>query len=199
MIKKATNMNTCGAILSGGKSSRMGTNKSLLTIDNQPIIQKISEELKQCNDEVIVVSNQHETYDFLGVKQVSDRYIDKGPLAGLETALYHVNADVYMFAACDMPFISSEVYKFLLQQLAHYDAVVPIYNNQMHPLAGIYKKSVLPQIQSQIEKNNLKVMGFFAYVNVIYVRDFGNLSDELLQKHFFNMNYPAQYKEAKRL
>jgi len=199
MVNKAANMNTCGVILSGGKSSRMGTNKSLLTIDNQPVIQKISEELKQCNDEVIVVSNQHETYDFLGLKQISDRHTGKGPLAGLETALYHVNADVYMFAACDMPFISSEVYRFLLQQLAHYDAVVPIYNNQMHPLAGIYKKSVLPQIQSQIEKNNLKVKGFFAYVNVIYVRDFGNLSDELLQKHFFNMNNPAQYKEAKRL
>src|SRR5690625_4498531 len=112
MIKKATNMNTCGAILSGGKSSRMGTNKSLLTIDNQPIIQKISEELKQCNDEVIVVSNQHETYDFLGVKQVSDRYIDKGPLAGLETSSYHANAEVYMFAACDTSFISREGYKF---------------------------------------------------------------------------------------
>src|SRR5690625_6759771 len=114
MVNKAANMNTCGVILSGGKSSRMGTNKSLLTIDNQPVIQKISEELKQCNDEVIVVSNQLETYNFLGVKKIIDRLTDKGPWPGLETVLYHVNADVYMFVACDMHFISSEVYKFLL-------------------------------------------------------------------------------------
>lgn len=192
-------MNICGVVLSGGKSSRMGTNKSLLTIDNKPVIEHILEEIQNCSDEAVIIANQPLMYKFLGVKQFSDRYINKGPLAGLETALYHVDANIFIFAACDMPFISNIVYHYLLQQLAHYDAVVPIYNNQMHPLSGIYKKSVLPHIQAQIKKNDLKVKGFFAYVNVIYVRDFGNLSDSLLQKHFFNMNEPVQYEEAKRL
>lgn len=192
-------MNICGVILSGGKSSRMGTNKSLLKLGNKPVIQNISEELQACSDEVIIVSNQHETYDFLGVQQISDRYNGKGPLAGIEAALYQFDADIYMFAACDMPFLSKEIYGFLLQHLAHYDAVVPIYNSQMHPLAGIYKKNVLSQVQAQIEKGNLKVKDFFAHVNVNYVRNFSHFPDDLLEKHFFNMNYPYQYREARRL
>lgn len=192
-------MNICGVVLSGGKSSRMGTNKSLLAIDNKPVIAHILEEIHKCSDEVVIIANQPSMYKFLGVKQFSDRYINKGPLAGLETALYHVDANIFIFTACDMPFINKTVYHYLLQQLAHYDAVVPIYNNQMHPLSGIYKKNALPHIQAQIEKGDLKVKSFFEYVNTIYVRDFGNLSDELLQKHFFNMNDPVQYEKAKRL
>ena len=188
-----------GVILSGGKSSRMGTNKSLLKIQGQPVIERILTELKSCSNEVMVVANQPDSYRFLGVKQAKDRYLDKGPLAGLETALYHSDGEIFMFAACDMPFISRDVYQYLLKQLNHYDAVVPIYDNRMHPIAGIYKKSVLPVIQAQIGKNDLRVKSFFEYIHVNYVRNFAGIDDALLQKHFFNMNHPAQYEEAKLL
>ncbi|HLR66276.1 molybdenum cofactor guanylyltransferase [Virgibacillus alimentarius] len=189
-------MEVCGVILSGGKSSRMGTNKSLLEINHKPVIKHILEELQHCSDNVMIVANEPSLYEFLGVKLCSDRYIDKGPLAGLETALYHIDANAYIIAACDMPFISKDIYHFLLNQLDHDDAVVPIYNNHMHPLSGIYTRRALPVIQAHLEKNNLKVKGFFDDIRVNYVSDFGTLPEELLQKHFFNMNSPAEYEKA---
>ncbi|MBM7598404.1 molybdopterin-guanine dinucleotide biosynthesis protein A [Virgibacillus halotolerans] len=191
-------METCGIILSGGNSTRMGTNKSLLTIRDKTVIEWISAELNACTDKVALIANEQEQYEFLHLETYADRYINKGPLAGLEAALYHIDADLFVIAACDMPFVNGQVYNYLLEQIEDFDAVVPVYNNRIHPLAGIYRKSVLPKIQQQIEKNNLKVRGFFEHIKVNYIREFIPIPTTILEKHFFNMNNPAQYEEAKR-
>lgn len=196
-------MYTCGVILAGGKSSRMGTNKSLLQINDQkPVIQHIHEELKRISDDVIVVTNQPNQYDFLQTTMVGDRYFDMGPLAGLETSMYHMNAAYYIIAACDMPFVNKEIYTYLknkLQQYDSYDAVVPVFNDRVHPLAGIYKRNVLSSIQKQIHLRNLRVKSFFSDVNILYIDDFSLFSKATVEKHFFNMNYPTEFEQAKRL
>lgn len=192
-------MNSCGVILSGGKSSRMGTNKSLLTIKNKTTIEWITEELKSCTDKVALIANEQERYEFLSLETYSDRYTDKGPLAGLESALYNIDADIFVIAACDMPFVNRQVYNYMLEQIEDYDAVVPIYNQQVHPLAAVYRKRVLPKIKQQLEENNFKVRGFFDHIKVNYIRTFKPISNDILEKHFFNMNKPAEYEEAKRL
>lgn len=193
-------MLTCGVILAGGKSSRMGTDKSLLQInDNNPIIQDIHEELKQINEDTVIVTNHPDQYNFMQAAMIGDRYFDMGPLAGLETAMYHIDAECYIVAACDMPFINNEVYTHLKQQLQSYDAVVPIFNDQLHPLAGVYRRKVLPYIQQQLQSQDLRVKGFFKNINVSYVEDFSSFSKETIEKHFFNMNNPSEFEHAKRL
>lgn len=193
-------MHTCGVVLAGGKSSRMGTNKSLLYIDeNQPVIQRIFEALQKVNDETIVVTNHPEDFDFLQAAKVGDRYLDMGPLAGLETAMYHIDADSFMIAACDMPFIKPGVYSYLKQQLRSYDAVVPVFDGQVHPLAGIYKRKVLPGIQQRLQSHDLRVRSFFDDFNVLYADDFSAFSHAAIEKHFFNMNNPTEYETAKHL
>ncbi|HLQ71428.1 MAG TPA: NTP transferase domain-containing protein, partial [Bacillota bacterium] len=78
-------MYSCGVLLAGGKSSRMGKNKSLLNVnDNRPVIQVIYDEIKQINEDSIIVTNHPGEYDFLQATMVGDRYYDMGPLAGLE-------------------------------------------------------------------------------------------------------------------
>ena len=196
-------MHTCGVILAGGKSSRMGTNKSLLTIhDNKPVIQHIFEEIKLISDDTVVVTNHPDQYDFLQATMIGDRYFDKGPLAGLETSMYHMKAEYYIIAACDMPFIDKQIYTYLRDQLQRYDtydAVIPVFNDQQHPLAGIYKREVLLSIQNQLYLNNLRVKSFFNDINVLYVNDFSMFSRATIEKHFFNMNNPTEFEQAKRL
>lgn len=191
-------MRTCGVILAGGKSSRMGTNKSLLPLQGKPAVERVYEELKVVTDNVIIIANEENIYDFLQIDRYSDRHVDQGPLAGLESALYHVEADLYFIAACDMPFIDRTVYKYLVEQMDdEHDAVVPVYNGRNHPLAAIYRRSALPQIQDQIVNNNLRVQSFFEHIQVNYVDDFDSISDSIVEKHLFNMNNPNQYKQAK--
>lgn len=192
-------MHICGVILAGGKSRRMGRNKSLLKIQGKTTIEHITSEIKRCSDEVIIIANEKDTYDFLPYPKFSDRFINKGPLAGLESALYHVDADIFIIAACDMPFIEHEVYEYMLEQLGNDDAVVPVYNDRPHPLAGIYKRTVLSEITRQLEMNNLRVRSFFEDINVKFLSSFGGISEEVVTKHFFNMNHPEQYEQAKVL
>lgn len=188
-----------GVVLSGGKSSRMGTNKSLLTLHEKPVIEHITNELKRCSDSVAVITNDPLQYDFLSVDSYSDRYLEKGPLAGLETALYHIDADIYLCAPCDTPFINKNVYDYLLTCLGDHDAVIPVFEEKMHPLSGIYRRNILPNVQQQLDNNELKVRGLFNYINVNYINNFKHIPNHMLKKHFFNMNNPHQYEKAKHL
>ncbi|WP_077326590.1 molybdenum cofactor guanylyltransferase [Virgibacillus siamensis] len=190
-------MNCCGIILSGGKSSRMGTDKSLLSLGTKTVIEQITDEMNTVVSQLAIITNQPEKYDFLTYQKIADRYPGKGPLAGLETALYHIDASVYICAACDMPFIQRDVYHFLLRKLNHYDAVIPVYKDRMHPLSGIYTKKMQPFIQQQLENDALKVKDIFSFGNVHFLHEFGSIPDHLLHKHFFNMNHPEEYEEAK--
>ncbi|SFA74688.1 molybdopterin-guanine dinucleotide biosynthesis protein A [Lentibacillus halodurans] len=192
-------MHICSVILSGGKSSRMGTTKSLLEMDGKPVITHIADELKKCSHHAAVIANDPETYRFLGLAVYPDRYQNKGPLAGIETALSHIDADVYLFVACDMPFIHRDVYQYLLQSLYDADAVIPVYHERMHPLSGIYTKNVLPHIRKLLDRNQRKIRTLFEHIHVNYVTEFPGIPDTIVDKHFFNMNDPEQYEEAKRL
>lgn len=177
----------------------MGQNKSMLLIQDQPVIKRISSELSSCCNELVVVTNEPSTYAFLNVPLIRDRYINKGPLAGLETAFHYVEADIFLVAACDMPFINCNVYNYLASNLMHYDAVVPVYDGAIHPLAGVYRKSVLGPIQNQLQRDERKVRKVFDHINVNYVSDYETISDKVLAQHFFNMNNPSQYMQAKRM
>ncbi len=132
----------------------------------------------------MVITNEPAQYTFLGLDMFSDRYKDMGPLAGMEAGLHYSSSDVCAFAACDMPFIDQEVYRLLLHSLGSHDAVIPVYNEKMHPLAGIYKKRVLPQIQNLLDRDQRKVRTLFRHINVRYVSDYKGLPAQMLERHF---------------
>ncbi|MEN1969407.1 molybdenum cofactor guanylyltransferase [Lentibacillus sp. N15] len=192
-------MKTCGVILAGGKSSRMGKTKSLLPLRNKPVITHIIEEMGKITDTIVIVTNDPPAHAFLQLPIVQDRYLEMGPLAGIETALFHQDADLYILAACDMPFIDQQVYRHLIKQSTDSEAVIPVYHKRNNPLSGIYKKTVLPVIQQQLDKDIRKVDRIFDPLRVTYVNDYGTIPEASVQKHFFNMNFPEQYEWAKKL
>ena len=58
-----------GIILAGGKSSRMGSDKGLMMLNNKPFIQHIVEALQPLVNEVIIVSNNAD-YDIFKLKRI---------------------------------------------------------------------------------------------------------------------------------
>ena len=53
-----------GIILSGGQSSRMGENKSLLLYEGKPIIAHVVEAIRPFIKEIMVITNEPEIYGF---------------------------------------------------------------------------------------------------------------------------------------
>jgi len=191
-------MTTCGVILAGGKSSRMGENKALLDIGNQTSIEKIYNELKQVVDEVVIIANEPSIYDFLNIPIYQDRYLDKGPLAGIESAMYHKSVhEQYVMVACDAPFINKDVLSYLLKRINKYDAVIPSYDGQIHPLSGVYSRRIYNVLHEQLKNDELKIRLLFNLIRTRYIEEFDNFSEEILTNHFFNMNYPNQYRWAR--
>ncbi|HIS29730.1 MAG TPA: molybdenum cofactor guanylyltransferase [Candidatus Avamphibacillus intestinigallinarum] len=187
-------MTTCGVILAGGQSSRMGRNKALLEMDDQTSIEKIYHELKDIVEEVVIIANEPTLYRFLNVPIYQDRFVDKGPLAGIETAMYHKSEyEQYIIVACDTPLINQDVLTYLLKEIKGYDAVIPSYDGHIHPLSGIYSAHSYQVIRERLQNNQLKIRVLFDEMNTKYIEQFDGFSEEVLANHFFNMNYPEQY------
>ncbi|MGM0901453.1 MAG: molybdenum cofactor guanylyltransferase [Bacillota bacterium] len=187
-------------ILSGGKSSRMGKNKALLPFNDKTNIERIRDELKSLFDDIILVTNDPESYEFLNLKSISDEFPGKGPLAGIHAGLMASDYEENIVVACDMPFVSAELASTLVQNLKHYDAIIPVIGEKQHPLFAAYQKRVVPEIEACLKEDRLRVIHLLDKLNVRYLdeNDLQVYSDGSLEEIFFNMNVPEEYEEAKQ-
>lgn len=193
-------MKAAAIILSGGKSSRMGTNKALLKINEKTNIERIADKLKILFDDIILVTNEPEQYKFLGLKMVEDQYPGMGPLAGVHAGLEVSDFEVNFVVACDMPFISVELANALVNNCSHYDAVVPVINGKQHPLFSVFKKETANKIEQSIAGGRLRMKHLLDDLNVLYLTEteLRALCQLDLERIFFNMNHPNEYEEAKK-
>jgi molybdopterin-guanine dinucleotide biosynthesis protein A len=190
---------TTGIILAGGKSSRMGTNKALLDLNGRKVIEGIGETLANITDEMIVVTNTFEEFEFLQLPMVADNWKGgMGPLAGIEAGLAASKTEHNLIVACDMPFISVELGRFLLSCLHESQAAVPQIEETRHPLFAAYRREVLGEVRKSLEKRELGIWRFLRNVAVKTVT-----KDELTslglpneERYFFNMNNHEHYQKA---
>jgi len=111
-------------INAGGKSTRMGTDKALLDLDGQPIIERILEQTQGLGDQIIV-TNTPAHYAYLGLPTASDVLPDKGALGGLYTCLQAATQPYALVLACDMPFVNRSLLEYMMSLAPEFEAVVP--------------------------------------------------------------------------
>lgn len=193
-------MNASAIILSGGKSSRMGTNKALLKINKKTNIERIRDTLKHRFNGIILVTNHFDDYEFLELEMAADDYPGMGPLAGLHAGLKASESDVNFVVACDMPFVSGELAETMAKLCGDYDAVIPVINGTQHPLFAVFKKSVAVEAKKCIAAGNLRMKQLLDRLNVLYVteKELAGFSQAELERVFFNMNHPEEYEDAKK-
>jgi molybdopterin-guanine dinucleotide biosynthesis protein A len=197
-VKGAGKLKTTGIILAGGKSSRMGRDKSLLDYNNEPLIKQVVKELQQVTDELIIVSNQNAKYDFPGTREISDIYPGMGPLGGIHSGLTFSAFDYAFVTACDLPFFDGRLARFLLERREGFDVVVPQIGSYLQPLFAVYSKRCLPHAEFCLKQNIRKVVAIYPMVKVNYVGE--NLIRSIIdpEKVFFNVNTPKDYAEIKK-
>jgi molybdenum cofactor guanylyltransferase len=189
-------MNACGVILAGGQSSRMGTNKALLELHGEPLIQRLARRLQRWFDQVVVVTNTPEAFAFLGLPMAGDRLPGMGPLGGLEAGLSLSRHEHAFFAACDMPFVDEPFVRHLLGLAPGHDVVVPLVGGEYEPMHAVYSRSLLPAVTANLESRRLRLISIFdgARVRVVEeaeIRSFGDPG-----RLFFNCNTPEDFRQA---
>ena len=91
-----------GAILIGGRSSRLGRDKALEPLDGRPLGGIVLEVLRAAGCAPLMAIGARSTErEALGVEIVPDRWPGTGPLNGVATALSTVGCPVVV-AACDL-------------------------------------------------------------------------------------------------
>lgn len=185
-----------GIILAGGKSSRMGRNKALLDFGGRSIIEHTADLFKSIFPEVILVTNTPEEYANLGIKIVTDIFPGKGSLGGIYTGLFHSSHDYSFIASCDMPFLRRELIEFLISLKDGYDVVVPRLKDGHEPLHAVYSKRCLKPIKSMINREDLRIIGFYPKVSVREVPEEELAPFNPEPSSFININTPEEYETA---
>ena len=130
-------MELTGIILAGGKSSRMGEDKGLMSFKGKAMIQHIIDAVKPLVSTIVIIANNKD-YEQFGYPVYEDIIKGKGPLAGIYTGLTHSKAEKNMVLSCDVPFVNGEILKLLIEACKDVDVAIPEKNNRTHQLIGVY-------------------------------------------------------------
>jgi molybdopterin-guanine dinucleotide biosynthesis protein A len=98
-----------GAILTGGRSSRMGRTKALIEVDGSAMATRVAAALAAggCHP-VVLVGGDLDELDGLGMPLVPDVRPGEGPLGGVLTAIELDPDRPVLVAACDLPHLTAE-------------------------------------------------------------------------------------------
>jgi len=188
------------AILAGGQSSRMGSNKALVRVGGQPVIERIIERVQPLGEELLLITNTPDVYTHLSLPTYSDVVPGKGPLGGLYTAIVKAHHEHTLAVSCDQPFLNPALLQSLVDLRHTFDVVVPLaqdgYPQSMH---AIYGKGCADAIRRCLDADRLKMIAFFAEVRVREVS--GEAIDRIDPERlsFFNLNTPEDLQQAERI
>jgi len=148
-----------GVILAGGASSRFGSNKALAVHDGKSLISSVAATLERLFPQRLLITNDPETYAFLGWPSLGDYFKGAGPLAGIHAALGGINTPCAFITGCDMPFLSEELIRLLaeLASSGDWDVVVPCPGGRPEPLYAIYHRRCLPTIEASLRREERKI------------------------------------------
>jgi molybdopterin-guanine dinucleotide biosynthesis protein A len=185
-----------GAVLAGGQSRRMGSDKAGLLIQGEPLLRRTIRLLRAVTPDVAIIGPPDRAALAPDVPIYPDRWPQQGPLGGIATALQALAGEAVLVVGCDMPFLNLDVLRYLIGVAPGYDAVMVRADGEMHPLYAVYHRRCLPVIDAQLLAGNRQVQQFLARLAVRFVE--GAELDRLDPQHLstFNANTPEEWEKA---
>ncbi|HEX7367690.1 MAG TPA: molybdenum cofactor guanylyltransferase [Pelobium sp.] len=145
-------------ILAGGKSTRMGSDKGLLPLNESFFAALIVTALKKASIEKITVVSANKAYDVLNCNRIEDIYPDKGPVGGVYTALSHSKTVHNIILSVDVPLVSAEIINWLIANIALNKQLTQVkVLNKPNPLIAVYHKGAASVFKEHLLKNQLKL------------------------------------------
>jgi molybdopterin-guanine dinucleotide biosynthesis protein A len=194
-----------GFILVGGASSRMGTNKALLEVGGQNFVERIQAALASLTTQASLVGEKKEYPAWPSLPVVPDVHVKWGALGGLHAALMACRARWAAVVACDLPFVTGELFVRLASLRENFEAVVPVQpDGRLQPLCALYRAAACRErAEELINAGERRPLALLDAVNTRRVR-FDQLSDlDAADQFFTNVNTPEDYatireKEGRR-
>ena len=198
-----------GYILAGGASSRMGADKAKLVLAGATFVERAARALSALTDKIAVVGAEIPTdavaaFDGTTLRRVPDAEVSlngrqNAAIKGLYSALVDSGREWVAVLACDLPFVSKEIFKLLLEvaKRDNFDAVVPIQpDGRVQPLAALYRRrATRDAVGASLARGEFSLRRLLEKLRVRRVEpaEYINLTGP---HTFFNVNTPEEFSRA---
>lgn len=139
--------------MAGGRSTRMGRDKALLTLeDGRTLLERAFETLWVAGaTDVFVAVGTGKKYGLPGAREIVDREPDCGPIGGLTACLADLKHPLCLLLAVDMPAMTPAYLSGLLADAEAGCGVVPVIDGSAEPLAAVYPREAAAAAEAALQ------------------------------------------------
>ena len=178
-------------LFAGGKSSRMGSDKSLLPFGGCSTLAEFQiNRLSKLFTHVYISSKTADKFDFEANFILDPQGVDFAPTAGFVSTFRTLECARIFVISVDTPFVDEKTIRKLIEEDSDdLDAVIAKTSSGSHPLCGIYHRSLLEEFERMLCEGDHRLGKLLNISNTHFV-SFEN------DDAFINLNHPHEYEEA---
>jgi molybdopterin-guanine dinucleotide biosynthesis protein MobB len=157
-------------LLIGGKSTRMGTPKSLLKIKGRTLGKRSFATLSAVSEKTVLLGSGQIPKSLHTVDRLSDVLNVKGPLAGMLSAFRWSPHSAWIISSVDMPLMNKDAWEWLLsQRKPGVWAVLPKIKGSkgVETTGAVYEPMIFEHVESLAAKGNAKLQEIAAHPKVM--------------------------------
>ncbi len=198
--------NAAGIILAGGRSSRMGRDKALLSLPagdgERTFVEQLATVLSTlCHEVVLVVRDTAQAAAYTRylpstIRVVYDHLPDYGPLMGLYSGLSAIQSSHALVTAVDTPFLQPAVAAFLLSHAPTDALLIPVVADLPQVLLAVYPRSVLSLIEARLQEGRRDPRSLLQVAAIQYIGETQLLEIDPQLRSFVNINTPDDYSAS---
>lgn len=177
-------------ILCGGKSSRMGEDKSLLPFSSSNTLTQYQYKKLKKLFKNVYLSSKVDKFDFISKDElILDKAEVFSPIAALHSIFTKINSNKVFIITVDTPLVKLESINRIISESNDYDIAVAK-TRRVHNLCGVFKKDKLLALTNKMLEEDFHKVGYLLQQVSTHYVEF-SLEDE-----FINLNEKEEYKRA---
>ncbi len=196
--------NILGAILAGGQSKRMGTDKLLLEINNKKLIEYTIDKVKKYLKDLIILTDSNNEFfsknNLITVKDCVEGQL--GPLVGILTAMKWAKENLKKCSwvatfPCDTPFFPEIIINNFIEESKKKDSLIlsASSHGRRHNIFGLWSLDLYDKLKDDLINKKIRKVQDWTKENKIKNLEF-KFED---YDPFFNINTQEDLKHAEKL
>ncbi len=181
-----------GLILTGGESSRMGQNKSLLNFNGKEQYKYLYELMLKSFSKTFISCKEYQKDLYSDdINKIFDSFNYLGAIGGIISALNKFPDKAWFVIACDLPYVDEKAIKDLILQRNYFKyatTYISSNDNLPEPLCTIYEP------KSKIRMTQFLGLGYDCPRKFL-INSEVNLINQADLKYLTNINYYTEYQE----
>jgi molybdopterin-guanine dinucleotide biosynthesis protein A len=174
----------------------MGRDKAFLEFEGEPLWQRQVATLRALSPEQLLIAGPRRE-EWIAFEVIADEIAEAGPLAGVAAALQKCTAPHLVVLAVDLPMVTADFFRALLELCEEEQGVVPTAADATEPLAAIYPIAAFPLATAALRRGEFAMQKFVRdAIAQGLMREREILPEEM--ELFANLNTPADYERLRQ-